>query len=322
MTTFRPCGIYYQDSDRYEIIVRDAATITVPIPDSDVYWLQDMQTREIVGMGVNFASASLSPVERKEVLRALIAGRCSYCGAVAYGVTPSDCERGYCNYVDASIEQQADAVMDLVAARPRAPVAPLSPVEREEVLRAVDIAISLIDDDADGQWLDVDTVERELKALAARLRSPTPSDSVAVSREWLDNIRGLLAMAECPATAAEIDRLLEVANLRGLRGPLVTPPPAPADVTCPKCGEETGDDWSQCLGSCPMPMSPHYLAPMTLTPEEVEARLRMEALLKKMQAELDIIYEGLAEDSNDGLGRAWNAIGRAQEVLNEMEERP
>jgi len=48
----------------------------------------------------------------------------------------------------------------------------------------------------------------------------------------------------------------------------------------------------------------------------------MEALLKKMQAELDIIYEGLAEDSNDGLGRAWNAIGRAQEVLNEMEERP
>ena len=115
-TPFRPCGIYYADSDRYEIIVRDAATITVPIPDSDVYWLQDMQTREIVGMGVNFASAT----SREEILRALSAGRCSYCGAVAYGVTPSDCERPDCNYVDASAEEQADAVMDLVAARQKA----------------------------------------------------------------------------------------------------------------------------------------------------------------------------------------------------------
>lgn len=27
---------------------------------------------------------------------------------------------------------------------------------------------------------------------------------------------------------------------------------------CPKCGWDSGDDWSQCKGSCPMPMSPHY----------------------------------------------------------------
>lgn len=26
---------------------------------------------------------------------------------------------------------------------------------------------------------------------------------------------------------------------------------------CPKCGYFGGDDWSQCDGSCPMPMSPH-----------------------------------------------------------------
>lgn len=28
--------------------------------------------------------------------------------------------------------------------------------------------------------------------------------------------------------------------------------------TCPKCDAESGDDWSQCEGSCPMEMSPHY----------------------------------------------------------------
>lgn len=27
---------------------------------------------------------------------------------------------------------------------------------------------------------------------------------------------------------------------------------------CPKCGFESGDDWAQCSGKCPMPMSPHY----------------------------------------------------------------
>lgn len=28
--------------------------------------------------------------------------------------------------------------------------------------------------------------------------------------------------------------------------------------TCTKCGFKSGDDWTQCGGSCPMPMSPHY----------------------------------------------------------------
>lgn len=26
---------------------------------------------------------------------------------------------------------------------------------------------------------------------------------------------------------------------------------------CPKCGETSGGDWSQCGGDCPMPGSPH-----------------------------------------------------------------
>ena len=27
---------------------------------------------------------------------------------------------------------------------------------------------------------------------------------------------------------------------------------------CSKCGFSSGNDWSQCIGDCPMPMSPHY----------------------------------------------------------------
>lgn len=29
-------------------------------------------------------------------------------------------------------------------------------------------------------------------------------------------------------------------------------------ISCPKCGAESGDDWSQCEGACPMPGSPHH----------------------------------------------------------------
>jgi hypothetical protein len=29
-------------------------------------------------------------------------------------------------------------------------------------------------------------------------------------------------------------------------------------VRRPKCAAVSGDDWSQCIGACPMPMSPHY----------------------------------------------------------------
>lgn len=29
-------------------------------------------------------------------------------------------------------------------------------------------------------------------------------------------------------------------------------------MTCSKCEAESGDDWSQCGGRCPMPGSPHY----------------------------------------------------------------
>ena len=30
-------------------------------------------------------------------------------------------------------------------------------------------------------------------------------------------------------------------------------------IVCPKCRYTSGNDWRQCHGSCPMPMSPHYM---------------------------------------------------------------
>ena len=51
------------------------------------------------------------------------------------------------------------------------------------------------------------------------------------------------------------------------RGVDPTPPLRPAPITlenmppvCPKCGAVSGDDWSQCEGDCPMPISPHFAA--------------------------------------------------------------
>lgn len=31
-------------------------------------------------------------------------------------------------------------------------------------------------------------------------------------------------------------------------------------MSCPKCNRESGDDWSECGGACPIPASPHYVA--------------------------------------------------------------
>lgn len=40
-----------------------------------------------------------------------------------------------------------------------------------------------------------------------------------------------------------------------------------ASAVCPKCSATSGGDWSQCRGSCPMPMSPYYDRAKTLCAE-------------------------------------------------------
>ena len=33
-------------------------------------------------------------------------------------------------------------------------------------------------------------------------------------------------------------------------------------VECPRCGQISGNDWSQCPPGCPMPQSPHFRQPL------------------------------------------------------------
>ena len=35
-------------------------------------------------------------------------------------------------------------------------------------------------------------------------------------------------------------------------------PRQPGEIICPKCRQTSGNSWSQCGGSCPMPCSPHF----------------------------------------------------------------
>jgi hypothetical protein len=55
------------------------------------------------------------------------------------------------------------------------------------------------------------------------------------------------------------------------------------EITCPKCGAESGNDWSECDNRCPMPGSPHYDASMTdptpTAPAPVEAMTEAEIAL-------------------------------------------
>jgi len=53
-----------------------------------------------------------------------------------------------------------------------------------------------------------------------------------------------------------------------------------SEVRCPKCGEVSGDDWSQCDGKCPMEGSPHF------NPSTKEKYLRIAEFEAKLAAEL------------------------------------
>jgi hypothetical protein len=58
-----------------------------------------------------------------------------------------------------------------------------------------------------------------------------------------------------------------------------------AAIVCPKCGEESGDDWSQCNLSCPMPMSPHYSkATADRCKKSGAKRKRKQSLLRQIEA--------------------------------------
>lgn len=60
-TPFSPCGVYFSDSDRFEILLNDGANFYRWIPGTDVETIHDMATGEMVGMAVNRAGRLFEP---------------------------------------------------------------------------------------------------------------------------------------------------------------------------------------------------------------------------------------------------------------------
>lgn len=73
----------------------------------------------------------------------------------------------------------------------------------------------------------------------------------------------------------------------------------PPRQRCPKCKTTSGDDWSQCQGSCPMPMSPHYDPARYNSPDAIA---RVEAV--REQAGRDRV--GLSEALSACRASGWN----------------
>lgn len=89
--------------------------------------------------------------------------------------------------------------------------------------------------------------------------------------------------------------------------------------SCPKCGIVSGEDWRQCEGPCPMPMSPHYrpalIVPPKLSPEE--ARARIAKLLEILPAANPQRFTEMEDIARETLG--WLEAGQMPN-LNEIAE--
>ena len=79
-----------------------------------------------------------------------------------------------------------------------------------------------------------------------------------------------------------------------------------ADVMkCSKCGALSGDDWKQCVGSCPMPGSPHYVASvrttgaMKLVPVKPDAGLMsvIAAMVRRIAVPVSLVPEEVYFDN-------------------------
>jgi len=53
-------------------------------------------------------------------------------------------------------------------------------------------------------------------------------------------------------------------------------------TVCDKCRAESGDDWAQCRGACPMPGSPHYVEGLQEALDRCnEAKVRLAEFLRR-----------------------------------------
>lgn len=87
-----------------------------------------------------------------------------------------------------------------------------------------------------------------------------PDDYVLSIGHWEDRPTVVLtANGEVPKMMPEFVAYMRVTvgEVKAMLGVL---PTANEPFACPKCHQTSGNDWSQCAKSCPIPMSPHYSA--------------------------------------------------------------
>ena len=82
-------------------------------------------------------------------------------------------------------------------------------------------------------------------------------------------------------------------------------------MQCPKCGAVSGDDWSQCNGSCPIPGSPHHKQLARLSP--AQRRLRARAM-RKMAQLADKAVDKRGPGTNHGQG--WGDTQSEREMIH------
>lgn len=97
-----------------------------------------------------------------------------------------------------------------------------------------------------------------------KLRTKCGRDLQEVLVEWATVAELRFKLTNRPVDDAATDAIvarefsLSQNSLPQARPPHFKAGSCPGARACVKCGRESGDDWRQCEGSCPVPDSPHY----------------------------------------------------------------
>lgn len=84
---------------------------------------------------------------------------------------------------------------------------------------------------------------------------------------------------------------------------------------CPKCGAESGDDWSRCDGVCPIQSSPHHrpwdgiVHAEVTSEEESMTKTERELLLLLAEARAQEIIRGPSPSTNAELPKLSRLMG-------------
>lgn len=83
---------------------------------------------------------------------------------------------------------------------------------------------------------------------------------------------------------------------------------------CPKCSATSGNDWSQCRGSCPMPMSPHYgrVSCAQLDVDALRYEFQRDRMIVSQRASWDASDPGAPPNTCRYCGRHWRRWAGSQ----------